>query len=56
VHTDNVYFDEKGKFHIFTLYSSPQEIQNIERIKSSKYEDTYIGKYTIIQLLRKYRP
>lgn len=44
---------EDGSVKVFTVFSSPQEIENAEKIKASKYEDAFIGIGIITQRLRR---
>jgi hypothetical protein len=52
VHPTNVILHQ-SKIYVFATISSPNEPLNLERIKESKYEDTFIGKNTLIQLQNK---
>lgn len=51
VHTSNVFLDEKGRVKLFTVFSAPREQENAQKIRTSKYEDAFIGKSFVMQRL-----
>lgn len=43
IHPMNVMMSEGSRIQLFTLHSSPAELENLTRIKTSRHFDVYVG-------------
>jgi hypothetical protein len=53
IHPSNLYLSAFQEISVFSLLSAPNELSNLDKIRSSKYEDAFLGTASKTQPLNK---
>ena len=55
LHPSNLFLSPFQELSVFSLLSAPNELSNLDKIRSSKYEDAFLGTAPTTQPLNRYK-
>jgi hypothetical protein len=55
IHPSNLFLSTFQELSVFSLLSAPNELSNLDKIRSSKYEDAFLGTASKTQPLNRYK-
>jgi hypothetical protein len=55
LHPSNLFLSPFQELSVFSLLSAPNELSNLDKIRSSKYEDAFLGTASTTQPLNRYK-